>query len=102
MLLLLLVNALILQRHHHHAQGADNEPQPSSTSTNMKVYHIQGMNCNHCRQSAERAILAVEGVTAATVNLQTQEARVEGTAPAEAICRAVSEVGFTCEEVAAN
>ena len=101
-LLLLLVNALILQRHHHHAQGADNEPQPSSTSTNMKVYHIQGMNCNHCRQSAERAILAVEGVTAATVNLQTQEARVEGTAPAEAICRAVSEVGFTCEEVAAN
>lgn len=101
-LLLLLVNALILQRHHHHAQGADNEPQPSSTSTNMKVYHIQGMNCNHCRQSAERAILSVEGVTAATVNLQTQEAHVEGTAPAEAICRAVSEVGFTCEEVAAN
>ena len=101
-LLLLLANALILQRHHHHAQGADNELQPSSTSTNMKVYHIQGMNCNHCRQSAERAILAVEGVTAATVNLQTQEARVEGTAPAEAICRAVSEVGFTCEEVAAN
>ena len=101
-LLLLLVNALILQRHHHHAQGADNEPQPSSTSTIMKVYRIQGMNCNHCRQSAERAILAVEGVTAATVNLQTQEAHVEGTAPAEAICRAVSEVGFTCEEVAAN
>lgn len=101
-LLLLLVNALILQRHHHHAQGADSQQSTASTSTNMKVYHIQGMNCNHCRQSAERAILAVEGVTAATVNLQTQEARVEGTAPAEAICRAVSEVGFTCEEVAAN
>ena len=46
--------------------------------------------------------MGVDGVTAATVNLQTQEARVEGTAPAEAICRAVSEVGFTCEEVAVN
>lgn len=96
-LMLLLANALILQRHHHHTQDADSQQSTASTSTTMKVYRIQGMNCNHCRLTAEKAILAVEGVTAATVNLQTQEARVEGTAPAEAICHAVSEVGFTCE-----
>ncbi|MDY4031187.1 MAG: SO_0444 family Cu/Zn efflux transporter, partial [Alloprevotella sp.] len=83
-LMLLLANALILQRHHHHTQDADSQQSTASTSTTMKVYRIQGMNCNHCRLTAEKAILAVEGVTAATVNLQTQEARVEGTAPAEA------------------
>jgi len=63
----------------------------------MKTYHIEGMNCNHCRMSAEKAILGVEGVTSANVNLQTKEAQVEGTATEPAICKAVEEVGFTCK-----
>ena len=62
----------------------------------MKVYHIEGMNCNHCRASVEKAILGVEGVTSASVNLQTKEAQVEGTATFEQISKAVDEVGFKC------
>lgn len=68
----------------------------TSKSSNMKVYHIEGMSCNHCRMSAEKAILAVEGVTAATVNLQEKAAYVEGTAQPEEVCKAVDSLGFKC------
>ena len=61
-----------------------------------QTFIINGMNCNHCRTAAEKAILSVAGVTAASVDLATKMAVVEGTASAEAICQAVEEVGFTC------
>ena len=86
-LFLLLINALIFHKHNHHETIENNV---------MKTYHIEGMNCNHCRLSAEKAISAVAGVTSAKVDLQNKEAYVEGTASDEDICRAVEEVGFTC------
>ena len=61
-------------------------------------YIINGMNCNHCRMSAEKAILSVAGVNSASVDLATKVAIVEGTATTEAICKAVEEVGFTCSK----
>lgn len=63
-----------------------------------QTFIINGMNCNHCRTSAEKAILSVPGVTSASVDLATKVAQVEGTATAEAICKAVEEVGFSCKE----
>lgn len=62
----------------------------------MKTFQIEGMSCNHCRISAEKAIQGVEGVTSASVDLQTKEAYVEGNASAEDICKAVEAVGFSC------
>lgn len=91
----LLFNALVISRHHHHEL---NHEHSTTNNTTMKTYHIEGMNCNHCRAAAEKAILSVEGVTSATVNLQQKEAYVEGTATSEAVCKAVDEVGFTCTE----
>ena len=76
----------------------NNNNNQSITIHQMKTYHIEGMSCNHCRMSAEKAILAVEGVTTANVDLQKKAAYVEGTAPAAAIIHAVGEVGFTCTE----
>ena len=62
---------------------------------NTRVYHIEGMNCNHCRTAAEKALQDVEGVTSARVVLETKEAFVEGTATEEALRKAVESVGFT-------
>lgn len=84
----LLVNALIFNRHHHH--------HTVSRSQTINTYRIQGMNCNHCRATAEQAILGVAGVTTASVDLQKKEAYVEGTATPEDICQAVEKVGFVC------
>lgn len=90
LLLVLLANALLFQKHtHEHVENI-------SENNTMRTFLIEGMNCNHCRMSAEKAIQGVAGVTSASVDLQKKEAYVEGTATDEAICKAVEEVGFTC------
>ncbi|MCK0156143.1 heavy metal translocating P-type ATPase [Cellulophaga sp. F20128] len=40
-------------------------------------YHIHGMTCNGCRSHVEEILSKVEGVTAATVNLEKAEATIE-------------------------
>lgn len=87
-LALLLINALFIQKLHTHTITPNNL---------MKTYHIEGMNCNHCRMTAEKAIQEVAGVTSVTVDLQKKEAYVEGSATPEAIAKAIEEVGFTCK-----
>ena len=95
-LALLLINAFFSKGHHHHHHH-ENE-HIMTKATDMKTYHIEGMNCNHCRTNAEKAIQSVEGVVSATVDLQKKEAYVEGTASPQAVIKAVEEVGFTCSE----
>ncbi|MBQ0050357.1 MAG: SO_0444 family Cu/Zn efflux transporter [Bacteroidales bacterium] len=97
-LCLLLVNALfVAQRHHHtHDDKHIDEHCITPKQSDMNLYHIEGMNCNHCRASVEKAIRSVENVVSASVDLQRKEARVEGSASAEAICEAVASIGFSC------
>ena len=61
-----------------------------------KTFIINGMSCNHCRMSAEKAILSVKGVTSASVDLGSKQAIVEGGFSTEDVCKAVEEIGFTC------
>ena len=91
-LLLLVANALILPRLRRNKKHVETE---TAENMNTRVYHIEGMNCNHCRTAAEKALQGVEGVTSARVVLETKEAFVEGTAPEEELHKAVESVGFT-------
>lgn len=97
---LLLINALFISRMCHcHCQAHDTHSDNNCSTINnnaMKTYLIEGMNCNHCRAAAEKAILGVPGVTTATVSLENKEAHVEGDADPESICKAVQEIGFSC------
>ena len=94
LLMVLLANALIRYFFATHTTQTT-----TNNSDNMKqTFIINGMNCNHCRMSAEKAILSVAGVNSASVDLATKVAIVEGTATTEAICKAVEEVGFTCSK----
>ena len=94
LLMVLLANALI----RYFIGRYNSKTITINTDTMKQTFIINGMNCNHCRTSAEKAILSVPGVTSASVDLATKVAQVEGTATAEAICKAVEEVGFTCTE----
>ncbi len=90
--MVLLANALI-----RYYFGSPSSQITTLNSDKMKqTFIINGMNCNHCRTSAEKAILSVAGVTSASVDLATKVAVVEGSATAEAICNAVEEIGFSC------
>lgn len=85
-LLLLLANAFLspkLKQKHH-----------NTNTMNSSIYHIEGMNCTHCRAAAEKALQNVEGVTSAHVVLETKEAIVEGTASEESLRKAIEDVGF--------
>jgi Cu+-exporting ATPase len=59
---------------------------------------IEGMTCASCVARVERALKAVPGVLAATVNLATEQAhveRVKGAAGAAALMAAIGKAGYT-------
>ncbi len=55
---------------------------------------IGGMTCASCVGRAERALLAVDGVTGASVNLATERAQVTGTADPADLIAALARVGY--------
>ena len=77
-----------------HCDDDDDDDDCCCHDNEVRIYHIEGMNCNHCRQAAEGALQSVPGVTSATVSLQTKEARVTGTASEEALREAIEGIGF--------
>ncbi len=87
----MLFNALVLNKHHH--SHNDNHNKNNNMEKTL-TFHIEGMNCNHCRMSAEKALKSVAGVTDATVDLASKEARVTGNASMEDIKKAIDEIGF--------
>ena len=62
----------------------------------MQQFHVTGMSCAACSARVEKAVSKVEGVTSCSVSLLTNSMGVEGTASADAICRAVQEAGYGC------
>ena len=75
----------------------DNELEHDDENGITTILHITGLNCNHCRQNAEKALLSVPGVTFATVDLASGQAEVHGNANKEEICRAIESIGFKAE-----
>lgn len=55
---------------------------------------VEGMTCASCVGRVERALLAVPGVSAASVNLATERATVRGAADVEALLAAIDRAGY--------
>ncbi|MGM9647151.1 MAG: heavy metal translocating P-type ATPase [Eubacteriales bacterium] len=60
----------------------------------MKQYNVTGMSCAACSARVEKAVTAVEGVTACSVNLLTASMGVEGSATPDAVIAAVEAAGY--------
>ena len=58
---------------------------------------VEGMSCEHCEQTVEDALRAVEGVTEASADRDTAQATVEGDADTTALVEAVEDAGYTAE-----
>ncbi len=56
---------------------------------------VEGMTCAGCAGRVERALKAVPGVEAATVNLATMAARIEGSASPQDLAQAVDRAGYS-------
>ena len=60
----------------------------------MKQYNVTGMSCAACSARVEKAVSAVDGVTACSVNLLTASMGVEGIASPDAVIAAVEAAGY--------
>lgn len=64
----------------------------------MKQFNVTGMSCAACVSRVEKAVSAVEGVTACSVSLLTNSMGVDGTADPSAIISAVEAAGYGASE----
>ena len=55
---------------------------------------ISGMNCQHCVAAVTRALEAVPGVSAVSVDLAAGRAQVDGAADPGSLARAVIDAGY--------
>lgn len=69
------------------------------TTNNTLNLAVGGMSCASCSSTVEKALLKVQGVTQATVNLATEKAQIDFAAPAtpEQIAKAVVDAGYDAE-----
>lgn len=110
LMILMLVNAIVLPKlglrkaHHCHCHDGHHHDEDSCScgcesdechsEQNVVKYIVEGMNCNHCRTNAEKALQQVEGVESATVDLASKEAVVKGSATEEQLKQAIEAIGF--------
>lgn len=64
------------------------------TESSETLYRVEGMKCNHCKASVEKALLKLKGVESAEANLEQKTVKVKGTVSADAVRKAVEEAGF--------
>ena len=65
-----------------------------TVNENQVVYRIDGMSCNHCKNSVEKAIKALDNVDDVEVILGKKEAVVTGNPSDEIVKKTVEELGF--------
>lgn len=63
---------------------------------NVKIMTIEGMQCNHCKMSVEKALNTIEGVAKVEVDLEAKTARIEATIELDndALTGIIEEAGF--------
>lgn len=66
--------------------------------TMTKKIFIEGMMCSHCSGAVEKALNAIDGVTA-TVDLQNKCATVTGDATDDVLTAVITEAGYTVTEI---
>lgn len=65
-----------------------------TVNENQVVYRIDGMSCNHCKNSVEKAIKALDNVEDVEVILGKKEAVVTVKPNDEIVKKTVEELGF--------
>lgn len=74
----------------------DVKQEKERTNTMTKVISIEGMMCNHCTGTVQKALEAVEGVNAVTMSLEQKNAAVElaSNVADEVLTKAVVDAGY--------
>ena len=73
------------------------QPDLKGEKEMTKVISVDGMMCAHCQAHVQKALAAVDGVSAVDVSLENKEATVtlSGDVPDQVLMDAVTEAGYT-------
>ena len=79
----------------------NNREEKERTNTMTKVISIEGMMCNHCTGTVQKALEAVEGVKAVTMSLEQKNATVELASDVadDVLTKAVTDAGYEVKAV---
>lgn len=55
---------------------------------------LDGLHCNNCVKSVEKALSEIAGVEKVTVTLEPQQAIIEGNVNSDMLIQAIDEIGF--------
>ena len=82
----------------------DVKQEKERTNTMTKVISIEGMMCNHCTGTVQKALEAVEGVKAVTMSLEQKNATVELASDVadDVLTKAVVDAGYEVKEITAR
>lgn len=82
----------------------DVKQEKERTNTMTKVISIEGMMCNHCTGTVQKALEAVEGVKTVTMSLEQKNAAVELASDVsdEVLTKAVVDAGYEVKGVTAK
>lgn len=82
----------------------DVKQEKERTNTMTKVISIEGMMCNHCTGTVQKALEAVEGVKAVTMSLEQKNATVELASDVsdEVLTKAVVDAGYEVKGITAR
>ncbi len=69
-LLLLIANGYFQKKRSHNLKKTNN--------MNQRQIIVNGMNCNHCKNSVEKNLSTIEGISSVQVDLEQKTALVEG------------------------
>ena len=66
-----------------------------------KTIEIEGMQCNHCKMSVEKALNSLDGVNSAEVSLENKNAVIETSKEVkdEEIRNVITEAGFEVKSI---
>lgn len=76
----------------------ETESESATPQTKARVYHIEGMHCNHCRRNLEEALNKLPGVDQAEVSLEEKTATVMGSHADEDVINCIKSLGFEHRE----
>ena len=66
-----------------------------------KNVYIEGMSCNHCKMSVEKALKSIDGVENVTVNLEDKKASITSTKSInnDEIKKVIEDIGFEVKDI---
>lgn len=102
LLAILLINAFIRRHgHSHHSCGCGNCEEGQCNcekESGSAMLEIDGMSCNHCKASVEKALRGVKGVESVNIDLATGRAVVNGSFDIDEAIKSVESIGFTAKQ----